>query len=285
MCVEGVLSESVLSMRCGQSFLCAVWTIILVAWSIHREFAEGQSITEEQIQAFASLPDSLTELRAEAATLKAQADNILVSSGVLQQYRERQVQIQELRGQQEAQTLALETAQVWFGKGCAHIVYCCMYCIHGLYCMYMNVRCILLCILYTWMLYVHECTLYTAVCMDSNLAYCCMATHQHSQREMDELKQQWLPELQRRVGMISSSFGESFKRVGCAGEVVLITPDDDVNKFAIEIKYVLLMYILLMVHNSVVVCVVVLVKNKIMHALKSQGQVSRGRGTACPHCQ
>lgn len=51
------------------------------------------------------------------------------------------------------------------------------------------------------------------------------------------LKQEWLPELQRLVAVISSSFSESFRRVGCAGEVALVVPEDgDMSKFSIEIR-------------------------------------------------
>lgn len=82
-----------------------------------RDFAEAESITQEQIQAFGALPDDLSELKADAATLKAQANNILVSAGVLQQYRERQLVIEEMQGQQEAQKMALETVQVCGARG------------------------------------------------------------------------------------------------------------------------------------------------------------------------
>lgn len=61
-------------------------------------------------------------------------------------------------------------------------------------------------------------------------------TH-HAQARAAALQQQWLPELQRVVGVISSSFSESFRRVGCAGEVALVVPEDgEMSKFAIEIR-------------------------------------------------
>ena len=45
----------------------------------------------------------------------------------------------------------------------------------------------------------------------------------------------WLPELKKIVEQINRSFGRSFEKIGCAGEVKL-HEDDDFDKFAIHIK-------------------------------------------------
>lgn len=49
------------------------------------------------------------------------------------------------------------------------------------------------------------------------------------------MQAEWLPELQRIVEHINSTFSVNFKRVGCAGEVVL-REDADFDKYAVEIR-------------------------------------------------
>ncbi|KAF5831942.1 P-loop containing nucleoside triphosphate hydrolase protein [Dunaliella salina] len=55
------------------------------------------------------------------------------------------------------------------------------------------------------------------------------------QKELDELKQKWLPELQELVAHINSKFSQSFAGIGSAGEVSL-REHDDFDKYAIEIR-------------------------------------------------
>jgi hypothetical protein len=45
----------------------------------------------------------------------------------------------------------------------------------------------------------------------------------------------WLPELQRVVGVINTSFGANFSQIGCAGEVALGT-HEDYDKFSIQVR-------------------------------------------------
>eukprot|EP00879_Flechtneria_rotunda_P030740 GHRR01033413.1.p1 GENE.GHRR01033413.1~~GHRR01033413.1.p1 ORF type:complete len:1070 (+),score=417.49 GHRR01033413.1:424-3210(+) len=56
-----------------------------------------------------------------------------------------------------------------------------------------------------------------------------------AQQEMDRLKENWLPELQRIVGLINTSFSSNFSQIGCAGEV-LLGQHEDYDKFSIQIK-------------------------------------------------
>lgn len=44
----------------------------------------------------------------------------------------------------------------------------------------------------------------------------------------------WLPELQRVVGVINSSFSTNFSEIGCAGEV-LLEQHEDYDKFSIQV--------------------------------------------------
>lgn len=143
----------------------------------------GQTITEEEIAAFASLPDSVDDLEKMFTELQGQAAGISTQAGILQQFQQRAQRIEELAAQQQAQQAALDTAEVrWSGQ----------------------------------------------------VPGCCIV---RPQAELAELQQQWLPELQRVVSVISGSFSESFRRVGCAGEVALVEPEDgDMAKFAIEIR-------------------------------------------------
>jgi hypothetical protein len=49
------------------------------------------------------------------------------------------------------------------------------------------------------------------------------------------LQANWLPELQRVVSLINSSFSTNFSEIGCAGEVAL-QQDQDYDKFSIQVK-------------------------------------------------
>lgn len=53
-------------------------------------------------------------------------------------------------------------------------------------------------------------------------------------REVQDLKAQWLPEIQAMVGIINQSFSANFARIGCAGEVRL-REAEEFDKYAIEI--------------------------------------------------
>lgn len=54
-----------------------------------------------------------------------------------------------------------------------------------------------------------------------------MTHHTHSQ-------ERWLPELQRVVGLINTSFASNFSQIGCAGEV-LLGQHEDYDKFSIQV--------------------------------------------------
>ena len=52
----------------------------------------------------------------------------------------------------------------------------------------------------------------------------------------------WLPELKRIIAEVNSNFGQSFARIGCAGEVALyeeidpVTQQEDFERYAIHIR-------------------------------------------------
>lgn len=53
--------------------------------------------------------------------------------------------------------------------------------------------------------------------------------------QIQEIRAQWLPELERLVGTINETFSANFRDIGCAGEVALVQ-HEDYDKFAVQIR-------------------------------------------------
>jgi chromosome segregation ATPase len=51
--------------------------------------------------------------------------------------------------------------------------------------------------------------------------------------KMAEIEGKWLPPLQKLVSQISKKYGECFARLGCVGEVALITGKNEVKYFRV----------------------------------------------------
>ncbi|THZ29318.1 structural maintenance of chromosomes 5 smc5 [Aureobasidium pullulans] len=56
------------------------------------------------------------------------------------------------------------------------------------------------------------------------------------QQNIDEIRQNWEPELDQLIGQISDAFSENFEKINCAGQVAVYKEDDDFNKWAIQIQ-------------------------------------------------
>jgi chromosome segregation ATPase len=66
------------------------------------------------------------------------------------------------------------------------------------------------------------------------------ASIQAKERECEELKERmteidgrWLPPLKKLVSQINKKYGECFARLGCAGEVALLTGQNEVKHFTV----------------------------------------------------
>jgi chromosome segregation ATPase len=60
-------------------------------------------------------------------------------------------------------------------------------------------------------------------------------------KNITQYRQIWEPRLESMVNRVSTAFGEAFRSIGCAGEVLLAksdgdVPTDDFEKWAIQIK-------------------------------------------------
>jgi chromosome segregation ATPase len=67
------------------------------------------------------------------------------------------------------------------------------------------------------------------------------ASIQTKERERENLKEKmaetegrWLPHLKKLVSQINKKYGECFARLGCVGEVALLTGEKEVNNYRVE---------------------------------------------------
>jgi structural maintenance of chromosomes protein 5 len=56
------------------------------------------------------------------------------------------------------------------------------------------------------------------------------------QRDLDDARTRWLPELQGKIAAISEKFSENFARIGSVGEVGLLETGEDYHDYAVQIR-------------------------------------------------
>lgn len=110
--LEQLKQQEIQRRRCADSVLPSTTQQRLLNTVLHREFEGGQQMNSRDVDAFASLPDDVSELRNMAIELRGRADGIPVNAGVLQAYRQRARNIESLAAQHQSQESTLETLEV-----------------------------------------------------------------------------------------------------------------------------------------------------------------------------